>query len=216
MLTLGIVRQCGALRLRRCGANQAVALRESHPPGRRLRKRPQDFPRSNLSYQDYLDWKKLKRSYSSFDVWKGDGYSAQHSIRRATSHGRSRQRWFLSHAWRHAMLGRDFSPVRTCRPRRARRCSPTPTWQKRYGDKPRYRRPDRSYSTARRTPSSACCRAIFISRPASRADFWTTSTHRANAIKRRSCHNLSRSSAPQGRRLGGDGAGRYEVHRGAA
>src|SRR5271170_2041664 len=33
------------------------------------------FPRfSNLSYQDYLDWKKQQKVFSSFDVWTGGGF----------------------------------------------------------------------------------------------------------------------------------------------
>jgi macrolide transport system ATP-binding/permease protein len=32
------------------------------------------FPRSNLSYPDYLDWKRLNQSFSSFDVYTGTGY----------------------------------------------------------------------------------------------------------------------------------------------
>ena len=33
-----------------------------------------NFPRSNLSYFDYRDWKKLERVFSSFDAWTGNGY----------------------------------------------------------------------------------------------------------------------------------------------
>ena len=32
------------------------------------------FPRSNLSYADYEDWKRLNRSFSSIDVYTGNGY----------------------------------------------------------------------------------------------------------------------------------------------
>src|SRR5271156_6916455 len=32
------------------------------------------FPRSNLSWEDYLDWKKLQKVYSSFDAWTGAGF----------------------------------------------------------------------------------------------------------------------------------------------
>src|SRR5271155_2451272 len=33
------------------------------------------FPRfSNLSYQDYLDWKKQQKVFSSFDAWTGGGF----------------------------------------------------------------------------------------------------------------------------------------------
>src|SRR5215471_383497 len=32
------------------------------------------FPRGNLSYQDYLDWQKLNKVFSSFDTWTGGAY----------------------------------------------------------------------------------------------------------------------------------------------
>jgi macrolide transport system ATP-binding/permease protein len=32
------------------------------------------FPRANLSYPDYLDWKKLNTVFSSMDVYNGTGY----------------------------------------------------------------------------------------------------------------------------------------------
>jgi len=35
------------------------------------------FPRANLSYLDYVDWKKLNTVFSSMDVWNGSGYLFQ-------------------------------------------------------------------------------------------------------------------------------------------
>src|SRR5215470_1658947 len=32
------------------------------------------FPRANLSYPDYLDWKKLNQVFSSMDVYQETGY----------------------------------------------------------------------------------------------------------------------------------------------
>src|SRR5579863_10293854 len=32
------------------------------------------FPRANLSYPDYLDWKRLNNVFSSLEVWNGTGY----------------------------------------------------------------------------------------------------------------------------------------------
>src|SRR6476620_6561244 len=32
------------------------------------------FPRANLSYLDYLDWKKLNHSFSSLEVYNDSGY----------------------------------------------------------------------------------------------------------------------------------------------
>jgi len=35
------------------------------------------FPRGNLSYLDYVDWKRLNKVFSSLDVWNGSGYLLQ-------------------------------------------------------------------------------------------------------------------------------------------
>lgn len=35
------------------------------------------FPRNNLSYPDYVDWKRMNNVFSSMDVWTGSGYLFQ-------------------------------------------------------------------------------------------------------------------------------------------
>src|SRR5215813_14915074 len=35
------------------------------------------FPRANLSYLDYADWKKMNTVFSSMDVWTGSGFLLQ-------------------------------------------------------------------------------------------------------------------------------------------
>ncbi len=35
------------------------------------------MPRANLSYPDYLDWKKLNQVFSALDVYTGNGYLMQ-------------------------------------------------------------------------------------------------------------------------------------------
>src|ERR1043166_6832322 len=35
------------------------------------------FPRANLSYLDYVDWKRMNTVFSSMDVWNGTGYLFQ-------------------------------------------------------------------------------------------------------------------------------------------
>src|ERR1700727_1639586 len=32
------------------------------------------FPRSNLSYQDYVDWKNMNKVFSAMEVYTGNGY----------------------------------------------------------------------------------------------------------------------------------------------
>ena len=48
----------GDLRVRRCGADQAIALCKPKPAGRGVQKVCRCWGRANLSYLDYLDWKK--------------------------------------------------------------------------------------------------------------------------------------------------------------
>ena len=47
------------------------------------------FPRSNLSRQDYEDWKRLNTTLSSLEVYTGTGYSV---ARRARRRSRCRER----------------------------------------------------------------------------------------------------------------------------
>src|SRR6516225_8471322 len=37
------------------------------------------FPHANLSYPDYLDWKKMNKVFSSLDVYRGEGFLFQGS-----------------------------------------------------------------------------------------------------------------------------------------
>ena len=66
------VRQRGHLWLCGCRADQAVC-----PTPTRLvevTERVAMIPRANLSYPDYLDWKKLNQVFSSMDVYSATGY----------------------------------------------------------------------------------------------------------------------------------------------
>jgi macrolide transport system ATP-binding/permease protein len=44
------------------------------------------IPRANLSYPDYLDWKKLNQVFSSLEVYNGTGYL----VRASAGHARER------------------------------------------------------------------------------------------------------------------------------
>ena len=60
------------LRVCRCRADQAASVPESS----RLVgvfERVEAFPQSNLSYADYLDWKKLNTVFSSLAAYQGSG-----------------------------------------------------------------------------------------------------------------------------------------------
>jgi predicted permease len=68
------------------------------------------FPRSNLSYADYQDWKRTSKSFSSLDVYTGMGYllhtpsGVEPVVARRVSDG------FFSTLGTRMMLGRGFLP----------------------------------------------------------------------------------------------------------
>src|SRR6202140_6006555 len=38
------------------------------------------FPRANLSYPDYLDWRRMNQVFSSMDLYTGEGYLLRTSV----------------------------------------------------------------------------------------------------------------------------------------
>jgi macrolide transport system ATP-binding/permease protein len=80
------------------GANRLVAVTE----------RAKLFPRANLSYPDYLDWKKMNTVFSSFDMYTADGYMlATSSGAEPVSGARVSDGFFRTLDIR-PILGRDF------------------------------------------------------------------------------------------------------------
>jgi hypothetical protein len=58
------------------------------------------FPRSNLSYADYLDWKRLNTVFSSLSAYRGLGLTLTTPAGVAARGRRTRQRRFLPHSGR--------------------------------------------------------------------------------------------------------------------
>ena len=66
------------------------------------------FPRANLSYPDYLDWKKMNTVFSSFDIYTGGGYMlGTPSGAEAVTGARVSDGFFRALGVK-PMLGRDF------------------------------------------------------------------------------------------------------------
>jgi macrolide transport system ATP-binding/permease protein len=66
------------------------------------------IPRANLSYLDYLDWKKLNKVFSDFDVYTGDGYILRTPSGTDTVTGVRVSPGFFRTLGVAPMLGRDF------------------------------------------------------------------------------------------------------------
>jgi predicted permease len=72
--------------------------------------RSASFPRSNLSYADYQDWKRLNKSFSSLEVYTGMGYLLHKSSGTVPVPARRVSDGFFSTLGTRMMLGRGLLP----------------------------------------------------------------------------------------------------------
>jgi predicted permease len=147
------------------------------------------FPRSNLSYEDFRDWQRLNKVFTSLDAYNGTGYLL------ATPSGiepvpavRITDGFFRTLGVR-PILGRDFYSGEDQPNAPASTILPYSTWQHRFGG-----RGDIIGQTisldGNPTTIVGVLPADFEFAPRGNAEFWTTMRQVTNCEKRRSCHNL--------------------------
>jgi macrolide transport system ATP-binding/permease protein len=147
------------------------------------------FPRSNLSYLDYLDWKKMNKVFSSMEAYTGMSYLLNTPAGAEPVPGARVSAGFFRVLGVRPMLGRDFYNGEDM-PGAADTVMLTyETWQKRFGG-----RKDVIGQTVKLsgTPHTiiGVLPASFQFAPRGKAEFWAT-LHTLNGCeKRRSCHNL--------------------------
>jgi macrolide transport system ATP-binding/permease protein len=149
----------------------------------------QVFPRSNLSLEDYHDWKKLQKVFADFDVWTGAGFLLNiHSGVEAVMGARVSAGFFTTLGVT-PILGRNFRPGEDSPSARRTALITYATWQQRYG-----RRSDivGQVATLDGTPTTiiGVLPREFHFAQRGRADFWTPIQELNGCEKRRSCHNL--------------------------
>lgn len=149
----------------------------------------QMFPRANLSYPDYLDWKKMNKSLSSLDVYRGEGFlfqtaaGAEPITAARVSDGFFRTLGFTP------MLGRDFYPGEDL-PEAANTVMLTySTWQKRFGGRTSVVGESVLLSGVPFTIVGVLPRNFQFA-PAGAPEFWTTLHPVDFCSKRRGCHDL--------------------------
>jgi predicted permease len=146
-------------------------------------------PRCNLSYFDYLDWKRLSKAFESLEVYQGAGFilttpsGIEPAISARVSSG------FFRALGVAPILGRDFHAGEDLPGAPRTVLLSNSTWRKRYGAKPEV------VGTTAILDGEAYVIIGVLPRdfhfaPAGPAEFWAPTNPTGFCEKRRGCHNL--------------------------
>jgi predicted permease len=145
-------------------------------------------PMCNLSYFDYLDWKKMNRVFQSLDAYRGTDSTLRTSTGTVEAHSAQVSEGFFRTLGIKPAVGRDFyegegSPAATRTVLLSYAC-----WKNRFGGK-NVRGQTISLSDVTYTIIGVLP-ADFYFAPVRRAEFWTTLNEAGECEQRRSCHSL--------------------------
>jgi predicted permease len=147
------------------------------------------FPRSNLSYDDYQDWKRLNRSFSALEVYTGMGYLLGTPSGAVPVPAARVSDGFFATLGVKPMLGRTFLPGED-RPGRQKIVILTyGSWIKHFGARRDVVGQTVSLSGDTFTVVGVLPRE-FAFAPRGNAEFWTPLLDKSGCEQRRSCHNL--------------------------
>src|SRR6185437_3850724 len=148
------------------------------------------IPRANLSYYDYLDWKRLNQVFSSLDVYHQGGFLLRTATGTEPVHSAGVSDGFFRTLGVAPVLGRDFYTGEDV-PEGPRTALLTyGAWQKRFGG-----RKDIAGQTVTLSGIPFTIIGVlpqnFQFAPAGNAEFWTTPHASDQCGRRRSCHSLT-------------------------
>ncbi len=147
------------------------------------------FPRSNLSYQDYVDWKKMNKVFSAMEVYTGNGYLLNTPTGTEPVPSARVSDGFFRVLGVKPVLGRDFYAGEDQPGAAETVILSYATWQERFGG-----RKDVIGQTVKLSgiPNTivGVLPASFQFAPKGKAEFWATLRTLTSCEKRRSCHNL--------------------------
>ncbi len=159
--------------------NRLVAVTESVPL----------FPRANLSYPDYLDWKRLNKVFSSLDVWTATGYLLNSSAGVQPVTGTRVTDGFFRTLGIHPILGRDFRSGEDLPAAPRTIMLSYIGWQKWFSGKRDVIGRPITLSGVPYTVIGVLPRGFQFA-PRGKADFWATLHPEGDCDLRRSCHAL--------------------------
>jgi predicted permease len=154
-----------------------------------VNERAKMFPRSNLSYQDYVDWKKMNKVFSALEAYGGGGYLLSTPSGVEPVQAARVSAGFFRVLGVTPALGRDFYDGEDQPGAADTVIVNYATWQTRFGG-----RTDILGQTVKLDgkPNTiiGVLPASFQFAPRGKAEFWATVHTLTSCEKRRSCHNL--------------------------
>jgi predicted permease len=148
------------------------------------------FPRANLSYPDYLDWKKQNQVFSSMDVYTTAGYLLTTPAGTEPVPALRVSDGFFRTLGIIPVVGRDFRPGEDLPEAPPTVILSYATWQKRFGGKKDVAGQVVTLSGVPYTIVGVLP-ASFQFAPMGNAEFWATLHPVDQCAKRRGCHNLT-------------------------
>jgi macrolide transport system ATP-binding/permease protein len=147
------------------------------------------FPRSNLSYLDYVDWKKMNKVFTAMEAYTGTGYLLSSPSGVEPVPAARVSAGFFRVLGVKPLLGRDFYDGEDMPGASDTVILSYDTWQARFGG-----RQDVIGQTVKLsgTPNTivGVLPSSFQFAPRGKAEFWATLHTLTGCEKRRSCHNL--------------------------
>ena len=147
------------------------------------------IPRSNLSYPDYLDWKKANTVFSSLEVWNGRGYMMSTATGTQLVAGARVSDGFFRTLGVTPLLGRDFYEGEDLLEAPRTVMISYSAWQKWFGGREDLIGQTITLSDIPYTIVGVLPREFQFA-PRGRAEFWTTLHPSGSCDLRRSCHSL--------------------------
>ena len=147
------------------------------------------FPRANLSYPDYLDWKRLNTVFSSMEVYNGTGYLLRTADGTTPAPGVRVSDGFFGTLGIAPILGRDFYAGEDLPSAPHTVILSYSTWRNRFGGRKDVIGEAVSLSGIPHTIVGVLP-ADFQFAPRGNAEFWTTLHADDHCSKSRGCHNF--------------------------
>jgi macrolide transport system ATP-binding/permease protein len=147
------------------------------------------FPQSNLSYPDYLDWKKLNTVFRSLDVYQRNGFLLRTPEGAQIARGARVSDGFFRTLGITPVLGRDFYAGEDLPGVQRTILLSYGAWQKRFGGRKDILGETVTLDGAPNIIIGVLPREFHFA-PAEPAEFWTALHASGNCDTRRSCHGL--------------------------